>query len=92
MNTRACLLHILGADILLPVCVFHHLKLETLLEHYAAFSGSYGIGRHIDIVAILDKGLIMLAGKPQAMGDWAPLISLEGFGGQAGKARTSRRA
>ena len=60
------------------------LKLEKLQEHYTAFTGAYGIGRHIDIVAILDKGIMMLAGKPQTVSEWAPL-TLQGFGGAAGE-------
>jgi hypothetical protein len=59
------------------------ITMEKLSEHYVEYAKSHGIGRHIDIVLVLDKGIIMLAGK---LGEhpWAPLI-LEGFGGKAGE-------
>jgi hypothetical protein len=59
------------------------LSLETLQEHYTEFSGLYGIGRHIDVVLILDKGIITLAGRAPGL-EWAPLM-LEGFGGEKGE-------
>ena len=61
------------------------LTLAKLAEHYATGLREHALGRHVDIVMVLDKGVIMLAGKPPlpAM-DWAPLM-LEGFGGEAGE-------
>ena len=58
--------------------------LEKLSEHYVEFAKSYGIGRHVDVVLVLDKGIIMLAGKMPNLQGWAPMI-LEGFGGKAGE-------
>lgn len=64
------------------------LTLDKLAEHYQACVHEFGVGRHIDLVMILDRGVIMLATKvrqqgPQILG-WAPAI-LEGFGGEAGE-------
>lgn len=67
------------------------LTLGKLAEHYADCIREFSLGRHIDVVFLLDKGLIMLAGKipegmavQQGMGGWAPLM-LEGFGGAHGE-------
>jgi len=59
------------------------LTMEKLSEHYVEFTKSYGVGRHIDLIVVLDKGIINLAGKISTY-PWAPLI-LEGFGGKAGE-------
>lgn len=57
------------------------LTLEKLSEHYHSGILEYGLGRHIDIVLVLDKGVIMLATKPaKAELGWNPVI-MEGFGG-----------
>jgi hypothetical protein len=57
------------------------LTLERLSEHYGSGIREYGLGRHIDIVLVLDKGVIMLATKPaKSELGWHPVI-LEGFGG-----------
>jgi hypothetical protein len=37
------------------------LTLEKLSEHYCEFARKYNLGRHIDAVMVLDKGLINLA-------------------------------
>jgi hypothetical protein len=60
------------------------LTLEKLLQHYSEFTGEYGLGRHIDVVLILDKGLLSLAGKIPQIEGWAHIV-LEGFGGKAGE-------
>jgi hypothetical protein len=61
------------------------LTLDKLSEHYQACVCEFGLGRHIDLVMLLDRGNIMLSGKgrQQTLG-WAPLI-MEGFGGAAGE-------
>jgi hypothetical protein len=56
------------------------LTLEKLTEHYVELIITHGIGRHIDIVLVLNKGVIMLAGKMPKIEGWAPLV-LQGFGG-----------
>src|SRR5579864_6953688 len=57
------------------------LTLEKLSEHYHSYVREYGLGRHIDILFILDKGVIMLATKPAKTEiGWGPVI-FEGFGG-----------
>lgn len=60
------------------------LTLETLQSHYNEFVGSFGLGRHIDVVLILDKAVMTLAGKVPGGVGWAPLM-LEGFGGEHGE-------
>jgi hypothetical protein len=65
-------------------CVFafeSSLTLRTLAEHYAAIVRDKGLGRHIDEIVVLDRGLITLAGKPRGY-EWAPMF-MEGFGGPA---------
>src|SRR5262249_37222468 len=53
--------------------------------HYHAGICEYGLGRHIDLVSVLDKGVIMLATKPpKAELGWAPSI-VEGSGGAHGE-------
>jgi hypothetical protein len=61
------------------------LTLDKLAEHYHAFVCEFGVGRHIDMIMLLDRGVIMLAAKPSGgtLG-WAPAM-LEGFGGAAGE-------
>jgi hypothetical protein len=57
------------------------LTLEKLSEHYHSSIREYGLGRHIDMVLVLDKGVIMLATKPANVElGWHPVI-MEGFGG-----------
>jgi hypothetical protein len=65
------------------------LTLDKLSEHYQACVSEFNLGRHIDLVMLLDRGVIMLAGKgrQQSLG-WAPLIMEGGLEEQQGKART----
>jgi hypothetical protein len=49
------------------------LTLKTLLDHYCELVAQYGLGRHIDMVMVLDRGVITLAGKVQN-GEWATLL------------------
>jgi hypothetical protein len=64
------------------------LTLDKLSEHYQACAREFGVGRHIDLVMVLDRGVIMLAGKTRQQGPlifgWAPII-MEGFGGSSGE-------
>jgi hypothetical protein len=59
------------------------LTLEKLSEHYCEFAREYNLGRHIDAVMVLDKGVINLAAKPPLQ-PWGPLM-FEGPGGAAGE-------
>jgi hypothetical protein len=59
------------------------ITMQKLTEHYVECVRNYGIGRHFDIVLVLDKGIIMLAGKMKDL-PWAPMI-YEGDGGGAGE-------
>jgi hypothetical protein len=68
-------------------CLFaftNSISMKKLTEHYTEFCKSFGLGRHIDVVLVLDKGIIMLAGRMPTIPGWAPLL-LEGFGGKAGE-------
>ena len=64
------------------------LTLDKLSEHYHASVREFGVGRHIDLVMVLDRGVIMLASKLRQQGPlifgWAPML-MEGFGGSAGE-------
>jgi hypothetical protein len=61
------------------------LNLETLAEHYADGVRKYALGRHVDVVLVLDKGIIMLAAQVPEFGpSWNPLM-MEGFGGKKGE-------
>jgi hypothetical protein len=59
------------------------LTMEKLTEHYIEGLKRYHIGRHIDIVMVLDQGVIMLAAKMKGY-NWGPMI-FEGDGGPAGE-------
>jgi hypothetical protein len=69
-------------------CIFAFdtvLTLERLAEHYHEGIRKHGLGRHIDIILILDKGIITLAAQVQEFGpQWAPL-TVQGFGGDQGE-------
>lgn len=56
------------------------LTLTKLSEHYRNQFVTKGIGRHIDYVVVLDKGIITLAAKLPGVDGWSPII-LEGLGG-----------
>ena len=62
------------------------LTLDKLSEHYHACVREFGLGRHIDLVMILDRGVIMLAARQQGplIFGWAPMM-MEGLGGSAGE-------
>jgi hypothetical protein len=69
-------------------CLFafdSELKLKKLAEHYYDGLIKHHLGRHIDIVLVLDKGIITLAAQVPEMGpQWAP-ITIQGFGGDQGE-------
>ncbi len=56
------------------------LKLTTIADHYANLFRERGIGRHIDAIAILDKGILTLAAHFPGVDGWN-MAFLEGFGG-----------
>lgn len=56
------------------------LKLTTIAEHYGTLFRERGLGRHIDVIVVLDRGIITLAAKPRGTEGWA-MAFLEGFGG-----------
>jgi hypothetical protein len=63
-------------------CVFafeSSLTMATLVSHYVEQVKSRGLGRHIDLILILDRGIMTLAARPPGL-DWHPAL-LEGLGG-----------
>lgn len=60
------------------------LSLSTLSTHYADLFRSRGIGRHIDVIVILDRALISLVAQVPGVGGWN-FAYLEGLGGPAGE-------
>jgi hypothetical protein len=59
------------------------LSLSTLLSHHAKLARSKTMGQHIDIILVLDRGVITFAGKVRGFG-WAPML-FEGLGGATGE-------
>lgn len=54
-------------------CVFaftSDLTLDKLAEHFHRLLLEYGLGGHVDIVLVLDKGIIALAGTAPGMQGW----------------------
>jgi hypothetical protein len=63
-------------------CVFafkSSLTMETLASHYVEEVRSRGLGHHIDLILVLDRGIITLAMKPPG-DDWGAVI-LDTLGG-----------
>lgn len=58
------------------------IKLTTAADHYGNLFRKRGIGRHIDVIAVLDRGLITLAVCPPRSDAWSHAF-LEGMGGTA---------
>jgi len=57
------------------------LKLTTIADHYRNLFRESGIGRHIDYIIVLDKGIITLAANFPGVEGWN-LAFLEGLGGK----------
>jgi hypothetical protein len=55
------------------------ITLETLEQHYVETLQKHGIGRHIDAIMVLDKGIISLAGKAAGT-SWSPMMTDGGSG------------
>jgi hypothetical protein len=58
------------------------LTLETLGEHYQASIAENSLGRHIDHIVVLDKGVLSMMCQPPDTKGWG-LAYFEGFGGAA---------
>ncbi len=68
-------------------CVFAFesaLCLETIAAHYKDLLASKTIGDHIDLIAVLDRGMVMLNAQMPGVGTWHPCI-LDGLGGTMGE-------
>jgi hypothetical protein len=59
------------------------LKMSTIQEHYKRSIGTHGLGRHLDLVVVLDDGILTLASKFRGLPGWSPTNMTEGFGGKA---------
>lgn len=69
-------------------CIFafeSEITLETVAQEYGQLVGEFGIGRHPDLVIVLDRGVLTLACKMRGLSEWGLVLFLEGFGGQAGE-------
>lgn len=66
------------------------LKLNTLHDHYAELFTRSSVERHIDLIIILDQGILTLAGTNPNNGEWAN-CTLETSGGKATEEPTSPR-
>lgn len=56
------------------VFAFDSISLETLASHYVDLLRRDGIGTHIDLIAILDRGLITLVGQMPGADGWGLLF------------------
>jgi hypothetical protein len=54
--------------------------LDTLAQHYYKLLMEYNLQGFIDIIVVLDRGIITLAAKPQGGPDWGMML-MEGMGG-----------
>ena len=50
------------------------ITLEKISDHYFDLIRTYGIGHHIDLIVVLDKGLIMLSAKVNEQLGWNPMV------------------
>lgn len=57
------------------------IKLSTVGEHYKDTFRTHGIGRHIDSIAVLDQGIVTLAGRLPGLEGWNVAQMTEGLGG-----------
>jgi hypothetical protein len=65
------------------VFAFHsELTVETLAGHYSALLREKGLGRHIDLILLLDRAVFTLAARPGGTSGWASCF-WEGFGPEA---------
>lgn len=55
------------------------ITLDTIVKHYSQLLTERGLGHHIDIIAVLDKGIIVLFAKPRRR-PWGMIINWEGRG------------
>ncbi len=56
------------------------ITLDTLAEHYDGLLRASGLGHHIDLVTVLDRGILSLAAKIRGNDGWSPAL-WEGIGG-----------
>jgi hypothetical protein len=59
------------------------IKLATVGQHYRQTFGAHGIGRHIDVIAVLDQGVVTLVGKMRDVSGWNIVQMDDGLGGEA---------
>ena len=69
-------------------CIFAFesaISMEKISEHYFRLTHKHNLGRHPDLIGVLDKGVVTLAAKMRGMKEWATLLSMEGTGGAQGE-------
>jgi hypothetical protein len=64
------------------VFAFDSVSVETLEQHYREVLSTHGLGRHIDLILVLDKCVMTLTAKIKGTDGWAPMF----FEGAAGPA------
>jgi hypothetical protein len=66
-------------------CVFAfecELLTEKMLRHYVDTIAKHGIGRHIDVIVVLDRAFYTVVARPPGEEGWA-MTTIEGLGGPA---------
>lgn len=58
------------------------LTLPKVMEHYISTIAENGLGRHIDFIVVLDRGLVTLCSKFPSLKGWN-VSMIEGLGGKA---------
>lgn len=58
------------------------ISLPKVLDHYVESIREHGLGRHLDFIAVLDRGLVTLCSKFPALQGWN-VSMIEGLGGKA---------
>jgi len=65
-------------------CVFAYsskIKLETIQSEFCKLTREFSLGRHPDIVVVLDRGALGLVTRLHNGTSWTPMLAMEGLGG-----------
>ena len=69
-------------------CIFafeSSITMKKISELYFDLTREHGLGRHPDLIGILDRGVITLTAKMRGMSDWVTMLVMEGAGGSQGE-------